>query len=93
MLERITPVRLGLRSTIAILVGCALLSGCSYATTQGRQQMAYARYVKKFSHKRVTKQPKVKKWKMPLTPPSQPTISSGVSDSPQSVRSGESTNN
>jgi hypothetical protein len=91
MLERLPrSIRLGrTRSTIAILLGCALLGGCSYTTTQGRQQMAYARYVKKFSHKRVKQKTKFKKWKMPFTPPSQPTVTTGVSDSPQSVRSSE----
>ena len=92
MLGHMPPVRLGLRSTIAILFAALLLSGCSYATTRGRQQMAYARYVKKYSHKRVKQQTKFKKWKMPLTPESQPAVTSGTDQSPQSVRSNESNN-
>ena len=67
------------------------LSGCSYMTKSGRQQMAYQRYVKKQSGKRVKMQKKLKPPRMPLTPgPSENHINTEVSDSPQSVTSGES---
>jgi hypothetical protein len=69
------------------LLGCALLSGCSYASTRGRQQMAYARYVKKFSHKRVKQQTKFKKWKMPFTPQSQQNVNTSVGGGPESASS------
>lgn len=76
------------RSTIAFLLTAILLSGCSYATSSGRQQMAYARYVKKYSHKRIKQQTKFKKLKMPkmpLTPPAQPIMTNSSNDGPQSV--------
>lgn len=77
------------RSTIAIALAALLLCGCSSMSMSKtrRQQIAYAKYVRKFSHKRVKQQTKFKKWKMPLTPPSQPTVTSGVSDGPQSASS------
>lgn len=56
-------------------------------STRGRQEMAYSRYVQKHSHKRVKQQAKFKKWKMPLTPPSQATVTSGTNEGPQSASS------
>ena len=76
------------RSTIALVAISLGISGCSYATAQGRQQIAYAHYVKKYSHKRVKQQTKFKKVKMPFTPSSKPGITTGVNDGPQSISAG-----
>ncbi|HJT80622.1 MAG TPA: hypothetical protein VJ719_05445 [Chthoniobacterales bacterium] len=67
------------------------LSGCAYMTKSGRQQMAYQRYVKKQSGKRLKMQKKIKPVKMPFTPgPSENKVNTEVIESPQSVTSGES---
>ena len=68
----------------------APLSGCAYMTKNGRQQMAYQRYVKKNSGRKMKQQKKFKSPKMPLTPaPSDNQISTEVGGAPQSVRSNE----
>jgi|SRR4029079_11552717 len=68
----------------------APLSGCGYMTQSGRQQMAYQRYVKKYSGRKMKQQKKFKSPKMPLTPgPSDNQVTTEVGGSPQSVRSGE----
>ena len=83
MLERI--LRLFLVATIAV----GSLSGCGYMTQSGRQQMAYQRYVKKFSGKRMKQQKKIKPPKMPRTPdPSDYKTNTELGGSPQSVTSG-----
>jgi hypothetical protein len=88
MLERI--LRLLLLAAIAV----GPLSGCAYMSKSGRQQMAYQRYVKKFSGKRMKQQKKIKPPKMPPTPgPSDYKTNTDVGGSPQSVTSGESQNN
>jgi hypothetical protein len=85
MLERICRLFLLLAVTVAPL------SGCAYMTKNGRQQMAYQRYVKKFSGKRMKQQKKIKPPRMPGVPgPSDNKVNMEVSDSPQSVTSGES---
>jgi len=68
----------------------APLSGCGYMTQSGRQQMAYQRYVKKYSGRKMKQQKKLKSPKMPATPgPSDNQISTEVGGSPQSVHSNE----
>ena len=83
-------LRLFLLSAIAV----APLSGCAYATKSGRQQMAYQRYVKKFSGKKMKQQKKIKAPRMPRLPgPSDYHTNTEVNESPQSVTSGESQTN
>ena len=66
-------------------------SGCSYMTTNGRQQMAYQRYVRKQSGRKMKIQKKIKSPKMPKTPgPSDNKVDVEKIETPQSVRSGES---
>jgi hypothetical protein len=85
MLERI------LRLLLLVAVAVTPLSGCAYMTQSGRQQMAYQRYVKKFSGKRTKLQKKIKAPRIPRVPgPSQNKVNTEVSESPQSVTSGES---
>ena len=86
MLERI------LRYFLIVALIAAPLSGCAYMSKNGRQQLAYQRYVKKFSGKKMKLKKKIKAPRMPLTPgPSENKVHTEVSgDSPQSVRSGES---
>ncbi len=80
MLERVS------KFLLVIVLGSSMLSGCSHMTTQGRQQLAYARYVKKFSHNRVRQKNKFKKVKMPKpTIESHSSPSANTSDSPQSA--------
>jgi len=67
----------------------APLSGCAYMTSNGRQQMAYQRYVKKYSGRKMKQQKKFKSPKMPLAPgPSDNQVTTEL-QSPQSVRSNE----
>lgn len=85
MLERIV------RYFLIVAFAAAPLSGCGYMSQTGRQQMAYQRYVRKMSGKRAKVTKKIKAPRMPLTPgPSEYKTESGVTESPQSVRSGES---
>ena len=76
---------------LLVVLAAAPLSGCGYMTQNGRQQMAYQRYVRKQSGKRMKMQKKLKPPRMPLTPgPSDNHINTEVSDAPQSVTAGES---
>ena len=85
MLERTLPYFLGLA------VAVAPLSGCSYMSQSGRQQMAYQRYIKKCSGRQVKLNKKIKAPRMPRTPgPSENRVNTGTIESPQSVTSGES---
>lgn len=80
-----------LKYLLLFALATAPLSGCAYMTKNGRQQMAYQRYVKKQSGKRMKMQKKIKPVRMPLTPgPSEHKINTEVTDSPQSVTAGES---
>jgi hypothetical protein len=72
-------------ATVVLALLCLNVSGCAYATASGRQQMAYARYVKKYSHNRVKQQTKFKKWKLPALPDSKRDINTSVGGGPQSV--------
>jgi PBP1b-binding outer membrane lipoprotein LpoB len=73
---------------VALLMAAALLfSSCSHFSQAGRQQLAYARYVRKQSHNRVKQQTKFKKVKVPPSQmPSQPAINA-ESQGPESVSS------
>jgi uncharacterized lipoprotein len=80
-----------LRVFLVAALAVSSLSGCSYMTKSGRQQMAYQRYVKKFSGKRTKQQKKIKAPRIPRSPgPSDNKVNTQVSESPQSVTSGES---
>jgi type IV pilus biogenesis protein CpaD/CtpE len=73
------------RTLVVLALSCALLSGC--ANAQQRQQAAYARYVKKFSHNRIKQKKKFKVVKMPAPPPASNIGSGGTNDYPHSVSS------
>jgi hypothetical protein len=57
-------------------------------TASGRQQLAYARYVRKQTHNRVKMQTKFKKVKIPNAAAAEPKMS-GTRQGPQSVSSSE----
>jgi len=82
MLER----RLGLVAFMCAAI--CLLPACAHFTTSGRQQLAYAKYVRKQSHNRVKMTTKYKKIKVPKGASAEPKIS-GTSESPLSVNSSE----
>jgi hypothetical protein len=85
MLERI------LRLALLFAIVCLPLAGCGYMTKQGRQQIAYQRYVRKCSGRKMKMARKIKAPKMPLTPgPSDNRIHTEVSGAPQSVTSAQS---
>ena len=77
------------RLIVVVLVGCSMLSGCGYMTKSGRQQIAYAHYVKKYSHRHAKQKMKYKRVKMPAPPPSDAVVHASAGDSPQSVSSNE----
>ena len=78
-----------IRRALVILLGCLLLPSCSHFSQTGRQRLAYAKYVKKQSNNRVRQQTKFKKTRVPSPGPSEPKEITGMSESPQSVSSGE----
>jgi hypothetical protein len=82
MLER----RLGLVAFMCAVI--CLLPACAHFSSSGRQQLAYARYVRKQSHNRVKMTTKYKKVRMPKGSSAEPKIS-GTSESPLSVNSSE----
>ena len=74
-----------------ILISCLALNGCGYLSKDGRQQIAYARYVKKHSGKNARNRVKFKAPRMPaLLPPSPSKVTAEVSESPQSISTGGS---
>jgi hypothetical protein len=81
MLER----RLGLVVFACAVIG--LLPGCMHFTSSGRQQLAYAKYVRKQSHNQVKVATKFKKIRIPSANSSAEPKISGTSDGPQSVSS------
>jgi uncharacterized lipoprotein len=84
MLERIATCLLFL--TLAL----GPLSGCAYMSKTGRQQMAYQHYIKKCSGRQLKVKKKMKSPKMPPTPGlSDHHVTTGVSETPQSVSSSE----
>ena len=85
-----------LRYLLLVALIAATLTGCGYLTQNGRQQMAYQRYVKKMSGRSIKQKKKFKAPKMPLTPePSENKVDTQViqESGPQSVHSGESQEN
>jgi PBP1b-binding outer membrane lipoprotein LpoB len=72
-----------------VLLCCFLLPSCSHFTQSGRQQAAYAKYIRKQSHNRVQQQAKFKKTKVPTMTASDPKISAAAGDGPQAVTSGQ----
>ncbi len=84
MLEQ--PLRL---IAIALLAVSVFLSGCSYMTKSGRDQMAYRNYVKKYSHNRVKQKTKFKKIRMPQPPQTQESVKTAASGAPQSMSSSQ----
>ncbi len=81
------------RAAACLTTGALLLSGCSMLTTQGRQERAYSRYVHKMSAGRVKQQKRFasKGNRMPITPMSEPTVSSEGSG-PESFSDGSNMN-
>lgn len=74
-----------------VFLAATLLDGCAYFSKNGRQQMAYERYVRKCSKQRdryrakmKTKAPKIPKYE-----PSEPKETTQLGGSPQSVNSGQ----
>ena len=85
-----------LKSLVIVALAAAPLTGCGYMTQNGRQQMAYQRYVKKMSGRSIKQKKKFKAPRMPLTPqPSDNKVNTDViqESGPQSVHSGESQSN
>jgi len=85
-----------LRYFLLLALIAAPLTGCGYMSKNGRQQMAYQRYVKKMSGRSVKQKKKFKPVHIPLTPePSDHHVSTEVTNAPgpQSVHSGESQSN
>lgn len=74
---------------LTLLAGSLFLSGCSYMSKSGRQQMAYRNYVKKYSHNRVKQQTKFQKIKMPQPPQTPDAVRTASSEGPQSVSSAQ----
>jgi hypothetical protein len=79
-----------MKKTLILLIVVALAdSGCSHLTKSGRQQAAYARYVRRSSYARAKTQKKFsKRVKMP-TPEMQMEPTIATSTGPQSVTAGE----
>lgn len=78
-----------------ILISCLAFPGCAHFTKSGRQQLAYEKYVRKQSGIRARQQAKVRKVhvRVPSALPSDPKVSAGAYDSPQSVTTAESPTN
>jgi len=55
-----------LQFTSALVVGCFLLPGCAYFSKEGRQQMAYQRYVKKCQNRRYHQRVKIAKQQLEI---------------------------
>jgi hypothetical protein len=87
MLEKIA------KHAALILLACFLLPSCSHFTQSGRQQLAYAKYVRKQSGIRQHQQAKFKKPRVPKAPANSPDqVATGVGESPQAVPRSESEN-
>ena len=90
MLERI------LKPTVAVLIACLFLSGCSYFSPTARRQAAYQRYMRKHMSMRAKMQAKYRARsnlpKMPFAAPtpSEIKVTADAGSGPQSVTSGES---
>ena len=77
-----------MKKTFLLVVFLALADGgCSYLTSSGRQQAAYARYVRRSSYTRVKMQKKFHSHKrIPSPEVSDPTVT--TSSGPQSMTAG-----
>jgi PBP1b-binding outer membrane lipoprotein LpoB len=90
MLERI------LRPTVAVLIACLFLSGCSYFSPTARRQAAFQKYIRKHMSMRAKMQAKYRaRSKLPKMPmvdstPSKTKVTADVGSGPQSMTSGES---
>jgi hypothetical protein len=81
-----------MKRTFLLVVLIALAdSGCSYLTSSGRQQAAYARYVRRSSYTRVKMQKKIhsRHLKIPSPEISEPTMT--AKSGPESVTAGTET--
>ena len=81
-----------LQFTLAAVVGSLLLPGCAYMSKEGRQQMAYQRYVKKCQKMRYRQHAKIAKQQLeiPTRPPPKYKVTVGTIDTPQSAVMSES---
>ena len=61
-----------MKQVSVLLLAALLLPGCSMFSKSGRQQAAYARYVRKMSGNRVKQQRIFRSSKKPMMPVSQP---------------------
>lgn len=82
-----------LRTSACLLAAALLLPGCTMLTTQGRQERAYAHYVKKMSAGRAKQQKRFasKGNKLPPLPTSEPIMTNEASG-PESVGDGSGAN-
>ena len=80
-----------LRIIVALLIASFFLPGCAYLSKNGRQQMAYQRYVKKCRKMRDRQKVKITKEQRKIPPykESEWQVTTGVVSSPESVSSGE----
>jgi hypothetical protein len=80
-----------LRIIAAVLITSFFLPGCAYLSKNGRQQMAYQRYVKKCRKVRDRQKTKITKGQRKIPPykESEWQVTTGVVSSPESVSSGE----
>jgi hypothetical protein len=86
MLERLA------KSVALVFLAATLLNGCAYFSKNGRQQMAYERYIRKCSKQRdrTRAKMKIKAPKIPKYEPSDPKETTQLGGSPESVTSGQS---
>jgi len=90
MLERIV------RPTVAVLIACLFLSGCSHFSPSARRQAAYQKYIRKHLSERAKMQAKYQaKYKsskpprMPTSPPEQK-VTADAGSGPQSMSAAQS---
>jgi hypothetical protein len=80
-----------MKKTLILLILLTLAeSGCSYLTTSGRQQAAYARYVRRSSYARVKMQKKHWRRVKIQSPETQSEPQIATSSGPESVTAGGS---
>lgn len=80
-----------LQFTSVFVVGCFLLPGCAYLSKDGRQQMAYQRYVKKCQKSRYHQRVKIAKQQLeiPKRPAPKYEVKVGHVDAPDTPVSAE----
>jgi hypothetical protein len=84
MLERFA------RSLTIALVVVTVLPGCAHFTKNGRQQLAYERYVRKCSKQRDRQRAKMKAPRIPRVARSQDKVTTELGGSPESATSSKS---